>query len=462
MTSIDYFKKILILFLCNSGLMGMIFGVVDSAVAQGCTNTPLPRLMVGNQAQVIVQGEGEDGRLRVRENPGLDHIMVAEMVTDEVFSVIDGPECVDGYYWWQVTTRLGMVGWSAESVAGTYFVAPLNDPNPDPLPSAADFEIARFSETMEYLNTLPTSSLTHLIWTPDSQTLLRLDAGDCAPVIRDAQTDELILELDPGICAHYIMWRSTESATSLLIYDKLADAMTAYTLSDDPLAVELTAQLATIPLLSERYPLLRWTENGDVYLMLGTGLADSIWYQWPAAQWSETETLEPTIQEVHLPFEATLSQDNTHWVSTVNETDVEIVPIENVNAQRLFAGHGAAITSRSISPDGTKLATAAGDNSIFIWDVETQERLLEIHMGNFSVGGLRWNHQGTLIASTAYNPPSRIRIWDAQTGQLLLTLRATRMSVNKLLWSPDDSQIMTYTNNLSDHAIIVWELGELR
>lgn len=457
-----YLKMVMLVsILANLILCFIPLNVVN---AQDCTNTPLTRLTVGNQGQVIVQGEGEDGRLRVRENPGLGHAMVAEMVTDEVFSVINGPECVDSYYWWQVTTSLGMVGWSAESVAGTYFVRPLNQPNPDLLPSSADYEFARFSETMEFLTTLPTLSLTHLIWSPDSQTLLRLDPDDCAPVIRDARTDEILVSLDTEICPYYIMWNTTASETSLLIYDALNDTLMVFVLSGDPLAVETKVPLGSIPLLAERHSLLRWLPNGNIYLMLYTGEEDSLWFWWPRRQWNESKVLEPLVQEVHVSFSVDFSPDMTHWVTTVNETDVAIFPVEDVNAQRLFAGHGAAITSSSLSPDGTKLATAAEDNAIFIWDVATQERLLEINIRDFSVAGLRWNHQGTLLASTSLNTPTKISIWDTSTGQLLLTLPASsaQIGISNLLWSPDDRQIMTYTDNIHYHSIHVWKLGELR
>ncbi len=441
----------------------LIFSPTGSARAQDCTQTPLPRLSAGIQAQVIVQGEGEDGRLRVRENPGVGHPMVAEMATDDVFFVIGGPECMDRYYWWNVVTPLGMQGWSAESVPGTYFARPLDQPNPDPLPALSDREIQRFEMEREEMIAFATTSLTHLSWGPDAETLLRFDPGDCSPIIRDAQSNEPLFELEVDICAHYILWHMTDALTSVLIFDAIHDLIYIYELSGDPLVVELAAVLAPIPLLSERYPLLRWADNGDVYLLLYTGEQDSLLHWWQSDQWSGSEVVvEPVIQQVPLPFRAVFSPDASRWASQIYLTDVQVVPMSNFNLQTLFAGHTDEITAVSWNPDSDKIATGAKDGSIFIWDVETRERLLEFSADNSAINALTWNRQGTLIASKVYSAQTnKIRIWDALTGQLLLTFTAAGLPVNVMQWSPDDRQIITHTDSYHAQAAIIWQIDEL-
>lgn len=55
--------------------------------------------MIGIGAFVQITGTGGDG-LRLRTGPGLENQVGFLGLESEVFSVIDGPEDVDGYTWW--------------------------------------------------------------------------------------------------------------------------------------------------------------------------------------------------------------------------------------------------------------------------------------------------------------------------------------------------------------------------
>jgi hypothetical protein len=40
--------------------------------------------------------------------------------------VVGGPACADGYIWWNIRTREGTLGWSAEGDRREYFMEPFN------------------------------------------------------------------------------------------------------------------------------------------------------------------------------------------------------------------------------------------------------------------------------------------------------------------------------------------------
>jgi hypothetical protein len=48
-----------------------------------------------------------------RAEPSIQAAIVGQIPADDVFRVLDGPRCADGYVWWQVDYT-GNVGWSAE------------------------------------------------------------------------------------------------------------------------------------------------------------------------------------------------------------------------------------------------------------------------------------------------------------------------------------------------------------
>ncbi|SRR5258706_5063048 len=80
-----------------------------------------------------------------------------------------------------------------------------------------------------------------------------------------------------------------------------------------------------------------------------------------------------------------------------------------------WIGHGDPVISLSCSPNGHRIISGSGDNTIRIWDVET----------GATVGSPLEGHTG-FVRSVAYSPDGRhiasgsddmtIRIWDAETG----------------------------------------------
>lgn len=93
-----------------------------SAAAQDCPQT---RLSLGVQGQVTPGGFN-----RVRAGAGLIHPQLGEIPGGGVFTVLNGPLCVDGYLWWQVSYQ-GLIGWTAEGNTDIYFLAPLADTSSD-------------------------------------------------------------------------------------------------------------------------------------------------------------------------------------------------------------------------------------------------------------------------------------------------------------------------------------------
>jgi serine/threonine protein kinase len=89
-----------------------------------CPNTPTSRLYPGAEAFVRAQDERE---LNVRSGPGTDYERVAQLEPLTIFTVIEGPECEDGFAWFRIEYGGGRTGWVAEGDDATYFVGLLVD-----------------------------------------------------------------------------------------------------------------------------------------------------------------------------------------------------------------------------------------------------------------------------------------------------------------------------------------------
>jgi hypothetical protein len=87
----------------------------------GCDGAPPSRIQKGTKARVTYT----DGRkLNVRIGPGTSFAKSGSAPEGSGMSVLDGPTCANGYWWWKVSTDDGQTGWVAEGELGNYFMEP--------------------------------------------------------------------------------------------------------------------------------------------------------------------------------------------------------------------------------------------------------------------------------------------------------------------------------------------------
>jgi hypothetical protein len=79
-----------------------------------------PRMVVG---QLGIVEDSTPLPNRLRSQPSLSGLQLDTIPVGEIFSVVGGPECADGYWWWQVDYA-GTRGWTAEGVGGMYYIRP--------------------------------------------------------------------------------------------------------------------------------------------------------------------------------------------------------------------------------------------------------------------------------------------------------------------------------------------------
>jgi len=103
----------------------------STATPAFCPNAPVPRLIIGLQAQVQ-----PDLTNVVRQAPGQSSAYLGELPVGRVVYVLDGPRCASDMAWWYVAdTESRLVGWTSEGANDTqaqmpskYWLAPIIPP----------------------------------------------------------------------------------------------------------------------------------------------------------------------------------------------------------------------------------------------------------------------------------------------------------------------------------------------
>jgi WD40 repeat protein len=121
-------------------------------------------------------------------------------------------------------------------------------------------------------------------------------------------------------------------------------------------------------------------------------------------------------------------------------------------APTTLTGHTAAVTAADVSGTGRLLATAAGDGTIRVWDLDGDPRLLHVIPTGRDVGDLAFVPGTNRLASASDD--GVVRLWDASTGERAgpeLPGVAAGLAV-----SPDGATLVTTSD---DGSVRAWDLA---
>jgi WD40 repeat protein len=125
--------------------------------------------------------------------------------------------------------------------------------------------------------------------------------------------------------------------------------------------------------------------------------------------------------------------------------------IYRIREQNSLEGHEDWVGDVSFSPDGQTIASASGDGTIKLWNVETGEILhtLKGHQG--AVLDLSFSPDGQTIASASDD--QTVKLWTVATGELIHSLEGHQDWIRSLSFSPDGQTIVSASD---DQTLKLW------
>jgi WD40 repeat protein len=119
-----------------------------------------------------------------------------------------------------------------------------------------------------------------------------------------------------------------------------------------------------------------------------------------------------------------------------------------------LTGHEGHIWALAFSPAerGSRLASASGDDTAKVWDLDTKQMILDLRGHTEDVFSVDFSQDGNRIVTASVDRTAKV--WDAVNGQLLLTLAGHGAPVVSAQFNPDGTRIATAG---FDATVRVWD-----
>jgi len=159
-------------------------------------------------------------------------------------------------------------------------------------------------------------------------------------------------------------------------------------------------------------------------------------------------------------------EGHSHWVSSVAfspdgltlataswDNTIKLWNLQTQTAIATLTGHSHWVTSVAFSPDGLALATASWDNTIKLWNLQTQTAIATLTGHSVWVSSVAFSPDGLILATASGD--NTIKLWNLQTQTAIATLTGHSDAVNSVAFSPDGLTLATASG---DNTIKLWNL----
>ena len=117
--------------------------------------------------------------------------------------------------------------------------------------------------------------------------------------------------------------------------------------------------------------------------------------------------------------------------------------------------HRDTVSSIAISPDGKLLASASGDSTIKLWNLNDGSLVRELKGHTRRVNSVAFSPEGSLVASGSLD--NTVRLWRVSDGSLVRELKGHTDWVRSVAFSPDGSLVASGSN---DNTVRLWRVSD--
>ncbi len=137
--------------------------------------------------------------------------------------------------------------------------------------------------------------------------------------------------------------------------------------------------------------------------------------------------------------------------------EVRLLKAEDGSVAHVVGMTSDVVYDAQFSPDGARLASAAADGTIRLFDVASWQEQQTITSHSDWVMAVAWSPDGGKLASASRDKTSKV--FDTKTGDLIVTFSQHNQPVKGVFWHADNDKVFTAG---SDKQLRRWQLGEAK
>ncbi|MEG5163507.1 AAA-like domain-containing protein, partial [Microcoleus sp. AT3-A2] len=148
-----------------------------------------------------------------------------------------------------------------------------------------------------------------------------------------------------------------------------------------------------------------------------------------------------------------VSPDGKTLASVSYDNTIKLWNLQSQKPIATLTDHSDLVNSVAFSPDGKTLASASSDKTIKLWNLQTQKPIATLTDHSDLVNSVAFSPDGKTLASGSDD--KTIKLWNLQTQKPIATLTGHSNSVNSIAFSPDG---LTLASASYDNTIKLWNL----
>ncbi|MBN1221418.1 MAG: hypothetical protein JXM69_21015 [Anaerolineae bacterium] len=151
-------------------------------------------------------------------------------------------------------------------------------------------------------------------------------------------------------------------------------------------------------------------------------------------------------------FGISWSPDQQTLASAGGDKTIRLWDLQTGSQRQILVGHEGGVLDVDFSPDGTRLASSSADRTIILWDLATGKPSLTLTGHTNFVWEVAFSHNGQYLASAAGD--STARIWDVATGEMVARFKHAR-PVASVAWNHSSTRLASTSD---DGVVYLWDV----
>eukprot|EP01107_Rhizomastix_libera_P004065 TRINITY_DN1704_c0_g2_i1.p1 TRINITY_DN1704_c0_g2~~TRINITY_DN1704_c0_g2_i1.p1 ORF type:complete len:521 (-),score=122.02 TRINITY_DN1704_c0_g2_i1:135-1697(-) len=188
---------------------------------------------------------------------------------------------------------------------------------------------------------------------------------------------------------------------------------------------------------------LKWNRRGDRLL---SGSVDQTAIVWDAG------TAE-VVQQFANHCAPTLDvdwRDDSSFATCSTDRMVYVYELGREQPLRTYTGHVDEVNAIRWNPQGTLLASASDDATAKLWSLRQDTPVHDLKEHQKEIYNVRWRPDGAVLATASFD--STVKLWDAATGSCTHTLTGHKDAVYSVEFSPDGQYIASGSYDANIHV----------